>query len=75
MDDKQALDSLAEKLGSAVALAAALGVSAQRLNNWRTRGISAEMRPVVWAMVNDHGGNLSREWLMRRPAQPQDTAA
>jgi len=73
--DKEALDFLAWKLGRAVGVAAAFGISAQRLSNWRTRGISAEMRPVVWAMVNDRGGNLSREWLIRRPARQQAAAA
>jgi len=76
MDDKQAIDDLAEKFGSFAGLAAALNISPQRLHNWRDpkRGISAEMRPVVWAMVNDHGGNLSREWLIRRPARQQAAA-
>jgi hypothetical protein len=36
--------------------------------NWYERGISANKRPAVWAMVNDHGGNLTRDWLMARAA-------
>ncbi|MFP5204061.1 MAG: hypothetical protein ACLGSH_01755 [Acidobacteriota bacterium] len=68
MDDRQALDFLALKIGKKADVAAALNVSAQRLSNWYDRGISAEMRPAVWAMVNDHGGNLSRDWLMERAA-------
>jgi len=43
-------------------------VSAQTYSNWRTRGqISAEMRPAVYFMVNDNGGDLPREWLTQRP--------
>jgi hypothetical protein len=68
MNDKDALDFLGEKLGNAKGLAAALNISEQRLTNWRRRGISAEMRPLVWAMVNDRGGNLSREWLIDKAA-------
>lgn len=68
MTDGEALDFLAEKLASKVAVATALNVSPQRLVNWYERGISAGKRPAVWAMVNDHGGNLSRDWLMARAA-------
>jgi hypothetical protein len=46
----------------------ALNASPQRLMNWYERGISANKRPAVWAMVNDHGGNLTRDWLMARAA-------
>lgn len=68
MNDAEALDFLASKLSDKAAVANALGISAQRLNNWydKDRGISAAMRPAVWAMVNDHGGNLSRDWLFER---------
>jgi len=75
MTDLEAVDFVAAKIGGGPtahgrfkALADALGVSPQAVNNWRdpARGISAAMRPVLWAMVNDHGGNLSREWLMPR---------
>lgn len=38
------------------------------LDLWDERGISARKRPVIWAMVNDHGGNLSRDWLLSRAA-------
>lgn len=65
MKDSEALDFLADKLSDKAKVAAALSVSPQRLSNWYERGISAPMRPAVWAMVNDHGGNLPREWLMR----------
>lgn len=67
MTDREALEFLAGKLGGKVAVAEALNVSPQRLNNWIDhRPISAAMRPVVWAKVNDHGGNLSRDWLLDR---------
>ncbi len=66
MNDSEALDFLAEKLTDKTKVAAALGVSPQRLSNWYERGISAGMRPAVWAKVNDHGGNLSRDWLLER---------
>ena len=79
MKDAEALDFLATKLHGKAALAAALGASPQGLNNWYERGISAEKRPHVWAMVNDHGGNLPREWLLKRdeppPAPAPDQAA
>jgi len=26
------------------------------------------MRPAIWAMVNDNGGNLSRDWLLEKAA-------
>lgn len=69
MKDADALDFLADKLRKDVAVADALGVTAQTLNNWRARGrISGEKRPAVWALVNDHGGNLGREWLLERAA-------
>jgi len=68
MTDVEALDFLAERLQSKTALAQALGVSPQRLSNWYERGISAAMRPKVWATVNDHGGHLSREWMIERAA-------
>jgi hypothetical protein len=69
MKDTEALDYLAEKMDKDVAVADALGVSAQTLSNWRARGqISADKRPAVWVLVNDHGGNLAREWLLGRAA-------
>ena len=64
MTDREALDFLVAKMGNMTAAAGALDVSAQRFNNWYDRGISAAKRPAVWAMVNDHGGHLSREWLL-----------
>lgn len=64
MTDQEALDFLARQLRSKSAVAAALKITPQRLTNWRDRGISAIKRPEVWAMVNDHGGNLSRDWLI-----------
>ena len=64
MKDTDALDFLAERLDGHTKVADALGVTPQRLNNWRERGISAKKRPAVWAMVNDHGGHLPREWLI-----------
>lgn len=68
MTDKEALDFLASKLGNPKGVADALAVTQQRLTNWRERGISAIKRPEVWAMVNDHGGNLSRDWLITKRA-------
>lgn len=68
MTDSEALDFLKDKLANKVSVAGALGVTPQRLSNWYERGISAEMRPAVWAMVNDHGGHLSRDWLLVRAA-------
>ncbi len=68
MTDKEAIEFLEGKLGKPSVLAVALGVKPQRLSNWKDeqRGISAGMRPAIWAMVNDHGGNLPREWLLQR---------
>lgn len=68
MTDREALTFLASKLDGNANVARALSVSAQRLSNWYERGISASKRPEVWAMVNDHGGNLSRDWLFERAA-------
>ena len=68
MTDEQALEFLADKLGSNKLVATELGVSQALLSMWKRRGISHECRPRVWAMVNDRGGNLSREWLMTRAA-------
>lgn len=68
MTDREALDFLADKMGGKAAVAAMLGVTPQRLSNWYERGISASQRPKVWGSVNDHGGHLSREWLMERAA-------
>lgn len=64
MTDNEALDFLERKLQSKAAIAEALNVKPQALSNWYERGISAKMRGAVWAMVNDHGGNLSRDWLL-----------
>lgn len=71
MTDVEAIDFLTERLGTKAAVAAALGVSQQTLNNWinEERGISFPKRPLVWSKINDFGGNLSREWLTER--QPQ----
>lgn len=69
MTDNDALDFLARKLDGQTGLATALGISAQRLHNWRTRGIAAKKRGQVWAMVNDHGGNLPLEWLTTEATQ------
>lgn len=64
MTDQEALDFLTTKFGKRAQAAEAMGVTAQRFLNWYERGISSAMRPKVWAMVNDHGGNLPRDWLM-----------
>lgn len=68
MTDAEAIDFLTDKLGSKTAVAAALGVTQQVLNNWvnEGRGISYAKRPVVWAKVNDFGGDLNRDWLTER---------
>lgn len=68
MTDGEALEFLVGKMKKQAALADALGVSDQTLHNWKKRGIAASMRPAVWAMVNDHGGHLPREWLIERAA-------
>lgn len=76
MTDKEALDFLAYKMGNRdVRTAEALGVSPQVLGNWRKRGtISHAKRAAVWALVNDHGGNLSREWLLATPSKQGEAA-
>lgn len=66
MTDAEALDFLAAKLGGPKGVADALGVTHQRLSNWYRRDISASQRAAVWAMVNDHGGNLTRDWLLEK---------
>lgn len=71
MTDAEALDFLAGKLSSKAAVADALGIKQQRLGNWYDRGISAEMRPAIWAMVNDHGGHLPRDWLMAKASKQE----
>ena len=75
MKDTDALDFLASKLDGDAGVAKALKVTAQRLHNWRTRGISAKKRAAVWAMVNDHGGHLSRDWLTPADEQTGQQAA
>lgn len=76
MTDLEALDFLIPKFGRQKLLAEALGVSPQVLHNWRARErISPEKRPSVWAMVNDHGGHLSREWLMSKATPQPEQAA
>lgn len=66
MNDDAALNFLRDKMGKDTSVAEALGVKPQVIWNWRKRGISADKRPHVWAMVNDRGGNLSRDWLLGR---------
>lgn len=70
MNDRDAIAFLAGKLGTSTAVARSLNVTPQTLNNWLNegRGISHAKRPAVWALVNDHGGNLPRDWLMARAA-------
>lgn len=68
MTDREALDFLSEKLGNSELLASALNVTSGAVTNWRRLGISAGKRPEVWMMVNDHGGNLPREWLKKAAA-------
>lgn len=67
MTDEEALNFLVDKMGRKARLAEALGVRNQVLGNWYERGISAERRPEIWAMVNDRGGHLPREWMFCRP--------
>jgi hypothetical protein len=66
MKDKKAIDFLVSKIGSHKAVADALDITPQVLTNWRTRGISHAQRAKVWAMINDNGRHLPREWLMER---------
>lgn len=70
MTDAQLIDWLAERLGSQVKLAEAVGVEPKALSAWKhpDRRIAADMRPKVWAMANDHGANLPREWLFDKAA-------
>lgn len=75
MTDREALNFLADRLESKAAVATALGVSQQRLSNWYERGIAAPMRGRIWAMVNDHGGHLSREWLLVDASKAKAQAA
>lgn len=65
MTDQEALDFLAGKLDGDANVARALTIKPQTLGMWRTRKkISAKQRPKVWAMINDKGRHLPREWLM-----------
>lgn len=66
MKDIDAIEFLVEKLGNNIALAAALDVHPAVITNWKARGISVNKRAALWMMVNDHGGNLPREWLTQR---------
>lgn len=77
MTDREALDFLVARLSNKSRVAEALGVSAQRLNNWydARRGISASKRAAVWSMVNDNGGNLTRDWLIEAAAPPKKRKA
>lgn len=70
MTDAEAIEFLKQKLGTKIAVAAALGVTPQALNNWiyQGRGIAYAKRPIVWAKINDFGGDLSRDWLAERRA-------
>jgi hypothetical protein len=70
MTDNDAIDFLVGKFGSKKAVAAAIGVTPAVLNNWtmEERGIAYSRRGAVWALVNDHGGNLPRDWLLERSA-------
>lgn len=70
MPDAEVLDFLVSKLETKAAVARAVGVTPQAFQNWYdpSRGISPVYRPKVWAMANDHGANLAREWLFARAA-------
>lgn len=70
MKDAAVLDFLVERFATKAKLAEAIGVTPQALQNWydADRGVSPRMRPKVWAMANDHGANLPREWLFDRAA-------
>jgi hypothetical protein len=68
MTDQEALDFLVEKFGKKARVADEIGVTAQVLGNWYERGISADRKPQVWALVNDHGGHLERDWLFPQRA-------
>lgn len=70
MKDAALIEWLAEKLGSQVELAKAVGVEPKALSAWKQpdRGIAADMRPKLWAIANDHGANLPREWLFEKAA-------
>lgn len=68
MTDREAIEFLAGKLGTKAAVAGALAVTQQVMNNWinEGRGIASSKRAKVWMLVNDHGGNLPRDWLIER---------
>ena len=68
MKDAAVIKFIAKRFETRTALAAAIGVSLSTLSNWEDRGISAPLRPKVWAMANDHGANLPREWLFDKAA-------
>lgn len=68
MKDVAVLQFLAKRFDTRTEFAGALGVSLSTLSNWEDRGISAPLRPKVWAMANDHGANLPREWLFSKAA-------
>lgn len=69
MTDDEALDFLGSKMDGDANLARALGIRPQVLGMWRVRHrISATQRPKIWAMINDRGAHLPREWLMERAA-------
>lgn len=65
MTDAEVLDFLADRLGSSVAVAKAAGVSRQAVTNWRTTGISASKRAVVWMLANAQGNKLPESWLLQ----------
>lgn len=68
--DAEVLDYLAGRLETKVAVARELGVTPQAFQNWYdpSRGISPAYRAHVWALANDHGANLPREWLFAKAA-------
>jgi hypothetical protein len=63
MSDKDLVNFLIAQAGSAKLAARDLGVSKQRLFNWRTRGISFRYRPAFLTVANRHGANLPLTWL------------
>lgn len=62
-DDADHIERLAENYDSDVALARALGVLPQALNNWKRRGIAPAERGKVFKLMKHHRCAPPLEWL------------
>jgi hypothetical protein len=61
--DAKVLKVLARNFESDADLARALGVKAQRLNNWKRRGIAPAMRGDVYKLAVKHDCAPPLDWL------------